>query len=135
VVVEVALAVGDVVGLGLEPALGDGLPGLAVGEALPDFPGVVAPPLGPVLPLGPDTGGESVARVSAWSPPCLPLDEGACGAAQWVNGACGPPVTAMTMATTKAARTAMEAMPANRSTWRRRPDGSANTGLDSTGEW
>lgn len=140
-------AVGDVVLLGWGPALGpelgdglgDGLAGRAVGVLAP--PGAAPPgPVGPVpawleppLPLdalgAPDL---ELPPVSAWAP-WFALD-GACGAAHWVSGACGPPVMAMTTATRKAASTAMEPRPANRSTWRRRPDGSAKTGRDSTAE-
>jgi hypothetical protein len=126
-------------GDGLEPEVGEGLVGRAVGVLVP--PGV-APPgtVGPVpawleTPLPLDALGAldlELPPVSAW--PCFALDDGACGAAHWVSGACGPPVMAMTTATRKAASTAMEPRPANRSTWRRRPDGSAKTGLDCTAE-
>jgi hypothetical protein len=124
----VAVGVGDVVRLGWGPALGDGLDGPVFGDVPPGAP--AWPELPPDAP-----GAPAPPWVSPWAPPWSPLDEGACGAAQWVNGAWGPPVVAMMTATRKAASTAMEPIPAKRSTWCRRPDGSAKTGLDSTAEW
>ena len=58
---------------------------------------------------------------------------GGCGAAHWVNGACGPPVIAITTAPRQTASSTAAARPATRKTRWRLPDGSAKTGLDSTG--
>jgi hypothetical protein len=113
---------------------------VGVGDPVPDggtpadWLGAV-PPAGAVPPPPLDARGLAVLPVSAWSPPCVALDGDARGTAHWVNGACGPPVTEMTTAARKATSTAMEPIPANRSTLCRRPEGSAKTGLGSTAAW
>jgi hypothetical protein len=124
-----ALVVGDAVGLGVGEA--DRVPGVGV---LAVWAGAVPPAEGPPPAALDALGAPDLALppVSAWSPACVTCDAGACGTAHWVNGAFGPPVTAMATAARKATRTAMEPIPANRSSLCRRPDGSAKTGLDST---
>ena len=97
------------------PTRDDGWPGPAPPDAdEPALPGVDLPP------------------PSGWLPCPGAEDAGGCGAAHCVNGAFGPPDMATMTAARQAAITAMVPNPANRKTWWRRPDGSANTDLDST---
>jgi hypothetical protein len=132
----------EVAALGVAPADGDGLACPFDPFALADGAGAVVPPgviaTARVGPVPRDAFGVLDAELpplSAWVPTCpAPEEDGACGAAQRVNGACGPPVRAMATVTKKAARTAMEPKPMNRRTWCRRPEGSAKTGLESTRE-
>ena len=56
----------------------------------------------------------------------------ACGAAHRVNGACGPPAIASTRAPRQMVSATAETEPIRRMTRRRRPDGSAKTGLECT---
>ncbi len=58
---------------------------------------------------------------------------GARGAAHSVNGASGPPAIATTTAPRQMASAAADTPPIRRMVRRRRPDGSANTGLECTG--
>ena len=107
--------------------------GLAVRD--PPVDGMVPAPEAPAAtgscaPAAPDRppGGCPV----AWE--LCPPDglAGAGWAAHCVNGACGPPVIAMTTEPRQTASAAAAPRPANRMTRWRRPDGSANTGPDST---
>ena len=77
-------------------------------------------------PAGPCAG----ARTGV--PSCVAA-AGACGAAQLVNGAAGPPAIAVTTAPRQMASAAADNKPIRRMARRRRPDGSVNTGLECTG--
>jgi hypothetical protein len=126
-----ALADGDAVGLGVAVGVADRVPD---GGVPTDWLGA-APPAGAVPPAPLDVLGApdlTLPPVTPKSPPCAARDADACGTAHWVNGAFGPPVTAMATAARKATSTAIEPIPANRSNRCRRPDGSAKTGLGST---
>lgn len=123
-----ALAGGEVLALpeeavGVAPARAEavGWPGPGPPDA--DEPGRAPEPELPGLELPPPSG---------WLPCPGAEDEGGCRAAHCVNGACGPPDIATTRAPRQTVITAMVPNPANRKTWWRRPDGSENTGLEST---
>jgi hypothetical protein len=110
------LADGEALGVGEGSADGDGEPGspgcTGAEDGLP-----VRPPRWWSLPV----------------PPCCALAApGAGGAAQCVKGAWGPPARATTTADRQAARTTPDPTPRRRMIRWRRPDGSVNTGLDST---
>src|SRR6185437_2866284 len=73
-------------------------------------------------------GPEPPGGAEPWWPPMV----GACGAAHRANGACGPPASATPTEARHAARAMPDPRPSRRNLRRRRPEGSANTGLDST---
>jgi hypothetical protein len=127
--VAVGVAGADGAGLADLPVDGAGVGDPAPGaEGDPGWPGG--------LPLFEPGAPAAVSWSSGLVPACCGLCcavAGGCGAAHCVNGACGPPVIATTMATRQAATAAIEPNPANRRIWWRRPDGSVKTGLDSTG--
>lgn len=147
--------VGDAVGLLVAAVLevvgaaaGDGVPAEAAGVAVEfapvraeagGWPGLVpldADELGCVppgeVPPDPELPELALPPPSGWLPCPGAEDEDGCGAAHCVNGACGPPDMATMRAPRQTVITAMVPNPANRKTWWRRPDGSANTGLEST---
>ena len=128
--------VGDAVGLlvTVPDGAGDGVPAEVVGVApARDEAGGWPDPPEPGRAVPPDPlPGSDLPPPSGWLPCPGAEDEGGCGAAHCVNGACGPPEMATMRAPRQTAITAMAPNPANRKTWWRRPDGSANTDLDST---
>jgi hypothetical protein len=97
-------------GSGAEPADGEGDDARPGGR--PDGDGLVVP--------------RAVARAA---PPSCDV---ARGAAHSANGAVGPPAIATTMAPRQMASAAADTKPIRRMARRRRPDGSANTGLECT---
>jgi len=71
--------------------------------------------------------------VFAWAVrPLCAAAAGARGAAHSVNGASGPPAMATTIAPRQMVSPAADTAPIRRMVRRRRPDGSANTGLECT---
>jgi hypothetical protein len=122
------------------PAFGEGFfvgvsvpDGVIVTPGVPPVPGCPAEPPAWAAAL-PVPGEPAGCAVPCPCRPAPPVEWASCfaGAAHWVNGACGPPVIATTTATRQPASTPPAPMPAIRSSRWRLPDGSANTGPDST---
>jgi hypothetical protein len=107
---------------------------VARGVALPDEAGTEpADGEGDSARPGPNGDGLAVLRTGAPAPPSLcATAAGARGAAHSVNGAAGPPAIATTTAPRQSASASPDMAPIRRMTRRRRPDGSAKTGLECT---
>jgi hypothetical protein len=122
------------VGTGVAEAVG-----LLVGEVLAVAVGVTDGDGGAGELIWPGCG-TAAGGLLVVCPPCRPPSgwpgaaaAGELGATHCVNGACGPPAIATTTAPRQMARAAATLSPAPRRIRRRRPDGSANTGAESTG--
>ena len=133
---------------GVRPAglVGDGDAGELLADCVPEAAGLdvadrvgVGPAdgVGEAVRPGSATGGDRAVAlepgVFAWAVrPLCAAAAGARGAAHSVNGASGPPAMATTIAPRQIASPAADTAPIRRMVRRRRPDGSANTGLECT---